>query len=160
MKSFCWHSRLPRWCLTMHKVETDSPLRRKWTVQEAGVRCVTVTQMWRSPQMETSNAGGTLSLVLKELVSRGASLEWIKVVAVVIAPPAADLLSKSFPSEHLSKANEARWINHGFCMIFESRNIRCSHRELSYVYCCEQKEVCRVRPITILWPSASLHMGP
>ena len=47
-------------------------------------------------------AGGTLALVLKELVSRGASLEWIKVVAVVIAPPAADLLSKSFPSKPLS----------------------------------------------------------
>ena len=38
-------------------------------------------------------------MLLKDLVSRGASLEYIKVVAVVIAPPAADLLSKNFPSK-------------------------------------------------------------
>lgn len=46
-------------------------------------------------------AGGTLALVLKDIVSRGASLEYIKVVAIVIAPPAADLLSKNFPSRLL-----------------------------------------------------------
>ena len=41
--------------------------------------------------------GGTILNVLNELTSRGASQEYIRVISVVVAPPALEAISKSFP---------------------------------------------------------------
>ena len=42
-------------------------------------------------------AGGTIAKVVDDLVQRGASPAFIRVVAVVAAPPALKLLSEKFP---------------------------------------------------------------
>ncbi len=44
-----------------------------------------------------ARAGGTIAKVVDDLVARGASPAFIRVVAVVAAPPALKLLSEKFP---------------------------------------------------------------
>ena len=46
------------------------------------------------PMMAT---GGSMVKVLTDLVSRGASPEWIRVICITCAPPALQKLSEQFP---------------------------------------------------------------
>ena len=43
------------------------------------------------------HAGGTMLQVLQDLTNRGASPSFIKIVCIVCAPPALQLLNASFP---------------------------------------------------------------
>ncbi len=51
----------------------------------------------RRPSAAPARAGGTIAKVVDDLVARGASPAFIRVVAVVAAPPALKLLSEKFP---------------------------------------------------------------
>lgn len=42
-------------------------------------------------------AGGTIGLVLDEIVRRGASVNMIRIVGIVAAPPALKMLSEKYP---------------------------------------------------------------
>lgn len=49
--------------------------------------------------------GGTIGLVLEELVRRGASVNMIRLVGIVAAPPALKMLSEKYPGAQPSCAN-------------------------------------------------------
>ena len=49
--------------------------------------------------MDASLAGNTVLNVLNELVSRGASQEYVRIVTVLVAPSALELISKQFPGD-------------------------------------------------------------
>lgn len=46
--------------------------------------------------------------VLDDLVSRGASQEYIRVISVVVAPPALNLISKKYPGVILHSPRTAK----------------------------------------------------
>ena len=58
--------------------------------------------------MSVRAAGGTIAKVVDDLVQRGASPTFIRVVAVVAAPPALKLLSEKFPGVPSSRAADRR----------------------------------------------------
>lgn len=41
--------------------------------------------------------GGTVLNVLSELATRGATPEYIRIITVIVAPPALEAISKQFP---------------------------------------------------------------
>jgi hypothetical protein len=44
-------------------------------------------------------AGGTILNVLAELMARGASQEYIRIITILVAPPALEAIAKQFPGE-------------------------------------------------------------
>ncbi len=64
------------------------------------------------PMMAT---GGTIELTLKELVSRGANPSLIRIISVVVAPPALQKLAAQYPSLNIYTAAIDEELNdHGF----------------------------------------------
>ena len=53
-------------------------------------------------------SGGTTLNVLAELAARGATPEYIRIVTVVVAPPALENISKQFPGKSYFRACKRR----------------------------------------------------
>lgn len=80
-----------RRCWLLQPVEYLNKLPRRFAADDRVLVC--------DPMLATGN---TIVHVLEDILSRGATAEYIRVIAIVTAPPALSQLSDKFPGELLA----------------------------------------------------------